>query len=133
MRNKILKINEFFFNDTKDLYIDRFSEEEYDTLISLSANNMGILNEYDIYIWCGFNPNSNDIRVKITNNKKYKDKTFVINVNTLELIGEYDSEVITDNVLKNIFRWVKLNTKPLNDFSDNGNVDSFMKNIAKIS
>lgn len=132
MKNKkiLTKLDEFM--TYKNLCIDDISFEECDHLISLSANNMGILNEFNIYIWCGFNPHSDDIRIKVTNNKSIKDRTFVINVNTLEITGEFDKEVITKDVMDNLLRWCKLNTSALNKFSEDGDVDYFYNSLVKI-
>ena len=105
------------------LYIKNFSLDDYDNLISLSLTEIGIKSNYsdNLYIWLGFNSSSDDIRIKITNNKYDKTKTFVINVDTLEVIGEYDKTIISEDDIYNIKRWIKLNISQIHEFSDNNN------------
>jgi len=123
---KIKKINEFINNN----YIDKLNDEELEYMLSVSGDYANI--DKDIFIWVGYNPYSNYTRIKVSPNKNNRFETFVIDVDRLIVLGDYDSEIITKSVINNIKRWIKINIETIHELSvENPNVN-LLKNLVKI-
>lgn len=100
--------------------------DEYDYLVNTSFETENISNIVTNYgILLGYNPIFKTPRIKIINIDT--NKCFVIILETLEIIGDYDSNELTPNIINNLNRWIKLNYKDIYEFSINSNmeIDSF--------
>lgn len=115
--------------------IDELTDDESDYLITLSFDRTNISNNLDDYIlMIGFNPEFDKPRIKIYSKKS--DKCFIILLDTLEIVGEYDHNVFDENIIERLKTWVKLNIKDLLHFSNddeyNINPLNFVENLSKI-
>ena len=119
MKNKIKKFNEFIDNsiyDLEKLSVYKLTEEEYEYVASASFDDVNIvrgLNNYFIYM--GYNPIFEKPRIKICETSS--KKCFIILLDTLEIIGDYDTNVITDDVIDRLKKWIKLNIEIIYKFS----------------
>lgn len=124
--NKIKKFNEFFDDSDKyknmhNLCVDHLTDEECDYLVSASFLNMNISDDSKYFIFMGYNPIFNKRRIKIMDTRN--EKCFVILIDDFEILGEYDSNVITSEVISNLKEWITLNRKNVNRFSDSKNLE----------
>lgn len=105
----------FEFNEYK--YATSISNEELMEMANVSPKKTGI---EDVYIWFGPNPHYHGKRIKVSNvpNKFSKDDCFTITIPKFKIVGEYNDKLITSKVLSDIIRFVNLNIKAIEDFSD---------------
>ena len=119
MNNKIKKINEFIVNsiyDLEKLSVYKLTEEEYEYVVSTSISNMNIdKNLKNYFIYMGYNPIFEKPRIKICETSS--KKCFIILLDSLEVIGDYDTNVITDDVIDRLKKWIKLNIEIIYKFS----------------
>jgi hypothetical protein len=104
----------FEFNDYK--FTTSISDEELMEMANVSPKKTGISN---VYIWFGPNPHYGR-RIKVSNisNKFSKNDCFTITIPKFEIIGKYNTNLITSSVLEDIIKFVNLNIKAIEDFSD---------------
>jgi hypothetical protein len=88
---------------------------ECDYLLSIDGDYLNIDN--DIFIFVGYNPYSGVKRIKISTDKNDRYKTFSIDIDKLVIIGDYNKSIITNDVINNIFRWIKINRDILEELS----------------
>ena len=105
----------FEFNDYK--FATSISDEELMEMANVSPKKTGISN---VYIWFGPNPHYHGRRIKVSNisNKFSKNDCFTITIPKFEIIGKYNTNLITSSVLEDIIKFVNLNIKAIEDFSD---------------
>lgn len=125
---KIRTINEFFNSDTP---YEIITEEEMDYLISIPGSYMNIYPE--IFIFIGHNPHSAFKRIKVSPNKKFREKVFTIDIDQLVVLGDYDKSVITNKTIDNIFRWIKINRDILEELSKEDFDVILIKKLTKIT
>ena len=105
----------FEFNDYK--FATSISDEELMEMANVSPKKTGISN---VYIWFGPNLHYHGRRIKVSNisNKFSKNDCFTITIPKFEIIGKYNTNLITSSVLEDIIKFVNLNIKAIEDFSD---------------
>jgi hypothetical protein len=122
---KIYEFNEYRFATS-------ISDEELMEMANVSPKKTGIK---DVYIWFGPNPHYHGKRIKVSNipNKFSKNDCFTITIPKFEIIGQYNSNLITTSVLDDIIKFVKLNIKAIEDFSDEKiSTDEFIDKLISI-
>jgi hypothetical protein len=108
---RIKKMNELYYNN---IYTE-ITDLECDYLLSIDGDYLNIDN--DIFIFVGYNPYSGVKRIKISTDKNDRYKTFSIDIDKLVIIGDYNKSIITNDVINNIFRWIKINRDILEELS----------------
>ena len=124
---RIKKINEFNNND----YVNELTELESDYLISVTGDFANI--DKDIFILLGYNPHSNYNRIKVSPDKNNRTKTFSIDVDRLVVLGDYDKNIVTKNVIENLFRWIKINIDIIHDLSKEDTDIKLINKLRKIN
>lgn len=110
----IEKLNEEF------IFTNTVSEEE---MQETNMTPFGILATGipNVLIWLGQNPHYNKYRIKVSNipNKWGSENCFTITIPDFIIHGNVNKELITDEVLNKIIKFIKLNIKAIIDYSDN--------------
>ena len=122
---KIYEFNEYRFATS-------ISDEELMEMANVSPKKTGIK---DVYIWFGPNPHYHGKRIKVSNipNKFSKNDCFTITIPEFEIIDQYNTNLITTSVLDDIIKFVKLNIKAIEDFSDEKiSTDEFIDKLISI-
>lgn len=122
---KIYEFNEYRFATS-------ISDEELMEMANVSPKKTGIK---DVYIWFGPNTHYHGKRIKVSNipNKFSKNDCFTITIPEFEIIGQYNTNLITTSVLDDIIKFVKLNIKAIEDFSDEKiSTDEFIDKLISI-
>jgi hypothetical protein len=120
--------NIYEFNEYR--FATSISDEELMEMANVSPKKTGIK---DVYIW--FDPHYHGRRIKVSNipNKFSKNDCFTITIPKFEIIGQYNSNLITTSVLDDIIKFVKLNIKAIEDFSDEKiSTDEFIDKLISI-
>jgi len=93
------------------------SDEEKMTLTDVSPRQTGIK---DVYIWVGSNPHTQDRRLKVSNvpNDFHGKDCFTVTLPDFKILGNPNTEIITDDTMKDIRKFVELNMQLIFDYSD---------------
>jgi len=112
MKKNILKINEFFSNQSLD-------DDELLEMANLWGKHTGL---DDVVIWIGSTIHSkHGKRIKVSNiNSKIGSSLdcFTITIPDLKIIGEVNTKHITKQKLDKIFNFINLNIDALSDVCD---------------
>jgi len=112
MKKNILKINEFFSNQSLD-------DDELLEMANLWCKHTGL---DDVVIWIGSTIHSkHGKRIKVSNiNSKIGSSLdcFTITIPDLKIIGEVNTKHITKQKLDKIFNFINLNIDALSDVCD---------------
>lgn len=120
----------FEFNEYK--FATSISDDELMEMANVSPKKTGIKG---VYIWFGPNPHYHGKRIKVSNiaNKFSKDDCFTITIPKFEIIGQYNTSLITSNILEDIIKFVKLNIQVIEEFSDEKiSTDEFIDRLISI-
>jgi hypothetical protein len=120
----------FEFKDYK--LATTITDDELMEMANVSPKKTGIR---DVYIWFGPNPHFHGRRIKVSNipNKFSKDNCFTLTIPKFEIIGEVNDKLITNSILRDIKKFVNLNIKLIEDFSDEKiSTDDFIDNLKSI-
>ena len=98
-------------------YATFITDEEKMTLTDISPEQIGI---EDVYIWVGANPHTQDRRIKVSNipNDFHGKDCFTMTIPDFKIIGNPNPELITDDIMKDIIKFVELNLQLIYDYSD---------------
>lgn len=88
-----------------------------------------------VYLWAGENPHADFNRIKVSNlpNAFSRDDCFTITLPDLKIIGQPNNELITNEIMIDIIKFLKLNMILICDYSDQKiATDIFFNRIVKI-
>jgi len=113
-------------------YATFLTDEELMTMTDISPRQTGIEN---VFIWVGFNPHSQGRRIKVSNIPNHFDRKdcFTVTLPDFKILGNQNAELITDDIIKDILKFVELNMQLIFDYSDEKMAtDVFFDKIVKI-
>ena len=113
-------------------YASFITDEEKMTLTDVSPKQTGIR---DVYIWVGSNPHTHDRRIKVSNvpNDFHGKDCFTVTLPDFKILGNQNTELITDDIMKDILKFVELNMQLICEYSDEKMAtDEFFNKIVKI-
>ena len=118
------------FNEYK--LVTTITDDELMEMANVSPKRTGIK---DVYIWFGPNPHYHGRRIKISNvvNEFSKSDCFTLTIPKFQIIGDVNDKLITSSVIDDIKKFVNLNIKLIEDFSDEKiSTDDFIDNLISI-
>ena len=113
-------------------YASYITDNEVMTLTDIIPKQTGIK---DVVLWVGDNPHTKARRVKVSNmpNSLSRQDCFTLTMPEFEILGTPNRELINDDVMKDIIKFVQQNLQAIYDYSDfKISTDVFFDKIIRI-